>query len=43
MLNNVIKVISNFTSTAITGASISGGAFCAGTCYLTYGAMTSPV
>jgi len=44
ILNNVIKVISNFTNTAITGGgSISGGGTCTAVCYLTYTSMASPV
>jgi len=44
ILNNVIKVLSNFTSaTAITGPSITNGGSCLATCYITYSLMTSPV
>jgi hypothetical protein len=43
-LNNVIKVISNFTAaTAITGTGIYNGSACLTTCYLTYLSMTNPM
>jgi hypothetical protein len=43
VLLNVIKVVSNFTATTITGTAITGGVSCAGTCYLAYTSMTTPV
>lgn len=43
-INNVIKVITNFTTaTNITGTSIFNGSACTTTCYLTYTSMTTLV
>jgi hypothetical protein len=39
----VVKVISNFTSTNITGTSITGGTNCAATCYLTLSSIATTV
>jgi hypothetical protein len=44
VLNNVIKVISNFTvPTNISGTSIFNGTTCTTPCYLTYTSMTPAI
>jgi len=44
VLNNIIKVITNFTiATAVTGSSISSGGACLAICYLNYSIMDDPV